>query len=135
MTVWAVKTTARRLAVVMDALDITGMELARRLAEHPDWNIDNKVENVVGYVRRWKRGRLPEVERTVMLADCLDITVGQLVGTEPLPSRAAYAKGEAVKKRVAEARRKLESRPRPTPADQPRTGSQGRQGSSRKAAS
>lgn len=75
VTVLAVKTTEGRLGVVMDALGITGNELARRLGEHPDWTADAEEKNLRRYVRRWKTGRLPEIERTVSS------------GSRPVPAR------------------------------------------------
>ncbi len=84
MTVLAViATTQGRLGVVLDELGVSGNELARRLSETAGWT----EENARRYVRRWRSGRLPEIERCVLISEALDLTLDQLVGVAELEAR------------------------------------------------
>lgn len=80
--------TKGRLKVVLEALGISGNELARRLQGHPEWRGAEDEADVRRQVSRWNSGNLPGAHRLIVIAAVLGITVGQLVGSEDLPGSA-----------------------------------------------
>lgn len=130
VTIPAVATTKGRLRAVTDALGVTSNELARRLAQEGDWDGPTEVDEVRRQVTRWDKGNLPGADRLILIARCLHITVGQLVGTEPLPDPLDYAVT------ASEAALTLGGdSPQPDPESPRPARGQGRGGRSRKASS